>query len=206
MDTKDLIKLENVGYYYDSNEEKKWIFENINLDIQTGNVIHIKGRNGSGKSTLLKVITGELELKKGKIYSSQRNIYSVYLNQNASDFTAENLTLLDQLYTSSNLKCREEFLAFIISALKEYEIGLENRLHEFIGHLSGGQRQIIALLSVLLSGADLICLDEFTSAMDPISVDRSTKLIKSVFQKTEISILFVSHDNWIPITTQEISL
>jgi len=79
------------------------------------------------------------------------------------------------------------------SKLAEFDIGLSGRLDEFVGHLSGGQRQVVALLSTLASGAGVICLDEFTSSMDERSARVAGHLIDAARQETETAIVLVSH-------------
>jgi len=206
MNQKCIIELKNAGFYFDDSYDKNWIFKNIKLSVFQSDVTHIKGRNGSGKTTLLKAITGEHSLKRGTITYPNGAIYSVYLDQNADNFTAAHLTLFEQLFACSKTRDRKHFKQSIYVTLKKYDVGLESRLNEFVGHLSGGQRQIAALLSVLLSGANLICLDEFTSAMDQISIEISKELIKEYVENSRIAVIYIDHNQWIEYTTSTMKL
>ena len=68
-------------------------------------------------------------------------------------------------------------------------------MNEFVGHLSGGQRQIIALLSILHQGSKIICLDEFVSALDDKSEKIAIQILTHCVREFGISILLVSHTN-----------
>jgi putative ABC transport system ATP-binding protein len=80
-----------------------------------------------------------------------------------------------------------------VDILTKFGLGLQNRLHTFVGHLSGGERQIVALLCILASGANILCLDEFTSALDIHSSNIAEQLIIHANETAGITALLVSH-------------
>lgn len=182
-----MFSARNCSYRFPGTDH--WAFRSVDFDIAKGEVVLLRGRNGSGKSTLLKLICGMLEPTEG-----QRNINSdvrpIYMDQSANDMLAPQLTVLEQLRA---FRVESSSPKSIGGSLHEFGLGLEMRLEEFVGHLSGGQRQIIALLATIEAGANLLCLDEFLSALDMQSANVVTKLIERFVSTGEISVVAVSH-------------
>ena len=193
-----LLELKKVSYRYPSAKQDDYTVKDIDLKIHAGDVIKITGRNGSGKTTLLKVIGGLFEPSLGSI-DKNPDLSAVYLDQNTSNFLGTSLTIYEQLrmcYQSDQIlpkvasgKKRDRFKAF----LETYNIGLENKLDHFIADLSGGQKQIIALASVLLNKSNLLILDEFNAAMDSKSTELSLKFLNDALKKSDVAIIYVSH-------------
>lgn len=94
----------------------------------------------------------------------------------------------------------------ILKMLRGFGLGLETRLDEFSGHLSGGERQIVALLSVVASGANVLCLDEFTAALDRESVRVVRNIIGQLQEAGDVSIVGVSHRSDIPDCDRRVTL
>lgn len=197
-----LIGLKDVGYWYPSGRPYEPVLKNLNLQVHKGEVVRIVGRNGSGKTTLLKMLQGELMPTVGekKIFSSRLKVS--YLDQDASSFSAHALTVQEQLVIGMADKVapltsvyKKELMQKSLESLLPYGLRLETRLDDFVGHLSGGQRQIVALLCVLLGNTDVLLLDEFTSFMDEKSACLSLKILKHELRTNNISLLYVSHQN-----------
>ena len=207
---KLILSLDNISFAYPANRNNRKVLHDIDLEIRQGEILKINGRNGSGKSTLLKIITGSLEPTKGS-RKEHGNIKTVYLNQNASEFLGESLTVQEQLIIGLGKKVRlfskADFMnneKLIKENLSKFGINLEKHLHQFTSELSEGQKQVVGLLSVLFNGADLIALDEFSAYMDPETINVSNSLIQHVIKNEKISIIIVSHqlDLSIPISKE----
>jgi ABC-type multidrug transport system ATPase subunit len=183
-----MLKVVDCSYRYPGAD--RWAFHSVNLEISRGEIILVKGRNGSGKSTLLKVASGILENTEGSILKSA-DTQTVYMDQTAADMLALDLTVDEQLSAFRHWKGGNFVPSF--EQLKEFGVGLDTRTDEFVGHLSGGQRQIIALLATVHSGANLLCLDEFLSALDIQSSKVARSLIGRLVDDKKISVLAVSH-------------
>ena len=184
-----LLSIENGSFRYPGDD--RWIFNGVNLDLHAGSVVKIEGRNGSGKSTLLKIIGGELNLTVGKLDKGDHFI-GKYMDQFSGDMLNFEMTISEQLMSFPKDKAR---LENGLLTLAKFGLDLESRLNEFIGHLSGGQRQIIALLSVIGTGTPILCLDEFISALDDKSIDTASQLLKQVVEKHRLCVVLVSHSN-----------
>jgi ABC-type Mn2+/Zn2+ transport system ATPase subunit len=198
-----LVELKNVGYWYPSGRPSEPVLKNLSLQVHKGQIVRITGRNGTGKTTLLKILQGELSPTVGekKVFGSQLKVS--YLDQDASAFSAHALTVQEQLVIGMADKAapfssvyKKKLIQKSLESLLPYGLGFETRLNDFVGHLSGGQRQIVALLCVLLGNTDMLLLDEFTSFMDEKSARLSLEILKRVLKKTnDISLLYVSHQD-----------
>lgn len=161
-----MLELKNVSKTFDpgSPTEVK-VMEDFNLQIKEGEFITIIGGNGSGKSTLMNLISGSIAPDKGLVLLNEFNISKMSEDKRALYFgrvfqdpmmgTASDMTILENLTLaygrgrmrslfrwSTKAKDKEYF----IQELKRLDLGLENRLHDKVGLLSGGQRQALTLL------------------------------------------------------------
>lgn len=168
----------------------RWAFHDIDLRVALGEIVYLRGRNGSGKSTLLKVICGLLEPTQGKVVTDA-SASPVYMDQAADQMLAFDLTVREQL--SAFWGSTFERTANVADHLRDFGLDLELRMNEFVGHLSGGQRQIVALMTIVGSGANVLCLDEFLSALDTHSAAVAENVISTLVETKKIAVLAVSH-------------
>ncbi|HEX7181436.1 MAG TPA: hypothetical protein VF756_06305, partial [Thermoanaerobaculia bacterium] len=113
-----------------------------------------------------------------------------YMNQFASEMLAHGLTIAEQFKAAAAV-APPQFSC--MDMLVEFGLGLQNRGNAFVGHLSGGERQIIALLCTLAAGAAILCLDEFTSALDEKSAYIADRLLEYVKRTSKVALVVVSH-------------
>jgi ABC-type Mn2+/Zn2+ transport system ATPase subunit len=198
LNASPLVELTDVEYFYPSGDSKVKVLNSISLTIHAGEIVRVTGRNGSGKTTLLRVISDILVPTAG-VRNEKEGLHSVYLDQNASEFLGEALTVREQLVVGRQTvgalaSSRDRSLRKnLIEELIGYGVHLEDKLESFISELSGGQRQIVALLSVLLGKANLLVLDEFTAAMDAVSTATSNRLVLRAARESGVGVVFVSH-------------
>lgn len=183
-----LIRLIDAGYKYSGTD--KWVFRHFSIEVKLGEVVRVGGRNGSGKTTLLKTLGGLLNLTEGKLLR-EMGAKVAYMDQFAGEMMARDLTIAEQLKAVAIPHAQSSVTS--IERLEDFGLGLQDRLNEFIGHLSGGQRQVIALLSTLLSGSNVICLDEFTSSLDDKSAGVANGLLTHIRTVGETALLLVTH-------------
>ncbi len=179
--------------------DKKSVFENVNLDVGHEEKVAIIGSNGAGKSTLLKIIAGlqsdyegELHLfhtkiKNKKEYEKYRSEIG-YLPQDVSDYFLCPTVIEDVMF---NLRARkvkkEEAYIESIKILKHLNIKhLENRV---INELSGGEQKIVALAGILITKPKIMLLDEPTNALDDEAQIKIIELLNSIKK----SMVIVSH-------------
>jgi putative ABC transport system ATP-binding protein len=194
-----LIELVDVEYTYPSAYKSSPVLKGVNLIINAEEVIRVTGRNGTGKTTLLKVIANKLVPTHG-IRRERKSLRVIYLDQNASEFLGDALTVREQIVVGlgrelHTFESSREGLSRkkILKEVIDYGVGLESKLDSFTAELSGGQRQIVALLSVLLGDAEVLLLDEFTAAMDSDSTRISNEMIRRAVKDKKVSVVFINH-------------
>jgi putative tryptophan/tyrosine transport system ATP-binding protein len=185
--------------------------QDLNLTIENGSSVIIIGTNGSGKSTLLNAVGGTFYVDSGVIslggvnitnwpeYRRAKLIGRVFQNPfsgSASDMSvAENLALAARRGRPRRLgwligRQRRAELHERVSQLK---MGLEDRLDDPIGALSGGQRQALTLLMATWLKPELLLLDEHTAALDPKSADQVIALTDEIVKRENLTTLMVTH-------------
>jgi putative ABC transport system ATP-binding protein len=184
---------------------------NINLTINAGEFVTIIGTNGSGKTTLLNAIAGVFLPDTGSIridghdvthlheYQRAKHIARVF--QNPFTGTAPEMTIAENLHIAFlRGKTRLPWIKLTNSQKKrfrdyvsELEMGLENRLDNIIGSLSGGQRQALTLLMAVLTKPKVLLLDEHTAALDPKSASQVVSLTKKFIERDKLTTVMVTH-------------
>ncbi len=203
----NLTKVFNIGTI---NENK--VLSNFNLHIKEGEFVTVIGGNGAGKSTLLNVIAGVYMPEAGEILLAGENITkmpeykrSSFLGRvfqdplmgTAADMEiVENLAIANRRGKSRGLRWgikREEKME-LQQHLKALDLGLEARLHDKVGLLSGGQRQALALLMATLQKPKLLLLDEHTAALDPKTAVKVLSLTQELVEKNRLTTLMITHN------------
>lgn len=183
----------------------------VSFAMEPGSFVNIIGTNGSGKSTLLNAVAGVFKVDSGRIELGGRNITAwpehkrarrigrVFQNPfsgSAPTMTvAENLALAARRGMSRGLgwSLSSQLRNQIAERLRSLKMGLEDRLDNPIGNLSGGQRQAITLLMATWHKPDLLLLDEHTAALDPRSADQVIRLTDEIVSRDRLTTLMVTH-------------
>lgn len=181
------------------------------LDIPTGQFVTVIGTNGAGKSTFLNAVSGDLSVDSGTLLIDDEDVTRLPVWSRASrvarvfqdpmagtceDLTIEeNMALAQQrgqrrgLAKAVQTSMREEFR----SRLATLGLGLENRLTDRIGLLSGGQRQAVSLLMAALQPSRILLLDEHTAALDPRTADFVLQLTARIVAEKQLTTMMVTH-------------
>lgn len=195
-----LLTMQDISFRYPSESNKREVICNFDLTLKQGDMVRVSGRNGSGKTTLLRLIAGQLVPTSGQIRRHKGDLRAVYLNQHASDFVAPALTVREQLVVAMGSRLSplsselgRDVTEEIHSSMASYDVGLADRFDRFTSELSGGQRQIVALLAAILTHADILLLDEYTSFMDKQSQAQSRLVVEDLCKRSKTAILAVDH-------------
>jgi putative tryptophan/tyrosine transport system ATP-binding protein len=185
--------------------------QNVDLTIESGSFVVVIGTNGSGKSTLLNAVAGTFYLDAGSIslgginitnwpeYQRAKLIGRVF--QNPFSGTAPEMSVAENLGIAAQ-RGRTRRLGWLLarqrrmevqSRVRQLKMGLEGRLEDPIGMLSGGQRQALTLLMATWLKPDLLLLDEHTAALDPKSADQVLALTNETIQRDRLTTLMVTH-------------
>lgn len=185
--------------------------QGIDLKLETGSFVIVIGTNGSGKSTLLNAISGTFPVDAGTIHldghdvtrwpEHRRASLIGRVFQNPFSGTAPTLSIAENLALSSRRGASRRLGWAVSSGLKSrmhdavrsLNLGLEDRLDNAIGTLSGGQRQALTLLMATWLKPRLLLLDEHTAALDPKSADQVIHLSEEIILRDKLTTLMVTH-------------
>jgi len=183
----------------------------IDLNIAEGQFVTVIGSNGAGKSTLLNALAGEFASPKGSIALNGQDISQWSVEKRAPQIarvfqdpltgTCEDLTIeenlaLAQARTKSRglgIAAKRQYRNHFRQKLKLLQLGLDNRLNDKIGLLSGGQRQAVSLLMASLQPMKLLLLDEHTAALDPKTATFILELTNDIITESKLTALMVTH-------------
>ena len=209
-----MLKLENIHLTFNPGtvNEKKAL-EGLNLQLEKGDFVTILGSNGTGKSTLFNTIAGTYRPDSGKVYLDGKDITSLPDYKRSKDIgrlfqdplkgTAPNMTIEENLalaylranhatspFSMISKKDRAEFR----EKLSMLGLGLEDRMNQPVGLLSGGQRQALTLLMATLVTPKILLLDEHTAALDPGTAEVVLELTKKIVAENGITCLMITHN------------
>lgn len=183
------------------------VLNDFNLQLARGDFCVIIGANGSGKSTLMQIIAGALAPDSGQIRfkgaiasAEQRRLLVSHLVQAVDQGTLPELTILENMVLSQR-RGRRPRLAFyqraessIRQILQTLGQGLDRHLHAPLATLSGGQRQMVALLMALSAQPQLLLLDEHTAALDPNSAQRVMHHTAHCVAESQLTTVMITHN------------
>ncbi len=192
---------------------EKTALAGVSLTVRDGDFATIIGSNGAGKSTLFNCIAGSFYPDEGRIWLDDQEITYMpeykralqigRLFQDPMKGTAPHMTIEENL-TLAYLRAsgRKAIFSRITHAEREMfrerlsllGMGLENRMKQPVGLLSGGQRQALTLLMATLVTPKILLLDEHTAALDPATADKVIELTKQIVEENDIACLMITHN------------
>ncbi len=203
---ESLLQVKHVEKIFGKGANTFKALDNISFMIEHGEFVGIMGPSGAGKSTLLHVLATIDTPSKGDIYIENDNIAKMKEEQ-LSDFRRDHLGFIFQDYNLlDSLTVRENIvlpLAIAKLPVKEIDVkvdsmakafGIETILDKYPYQVSGGQKQRTASCRALVSNPKLIFADEPTGALDSKSATDLLKILSSLNEKQETTIMMVTHD------------
>ncbi len=196
---KELLRLEKISVYFG----KRKILEDLNLNLNQGEILGLLGPNGVGKSTIFNIIIGLLKPNYGSVFIEKKDVtqdpifyrtknYKIgYVPQHGGYF--HDLTLRENLKAISEIvikdkKLRDEKIDLLIS---KFELEpLQNIKAEF---LSGGQKKRLVISLALLSNPKILLLDEPFAALDIMTIKNLQQIIVDLQTQHNISIILCDH-------------
>lgn len=196
-----MISYKNVSMEY---PESGKVLDNLNFNIEKGEFFVIVGPSGSGKTTSLKLINRLIEQTDGDILFNNKKLkdYNLrelrlkigYVLQEIALFpnltVFENISLIPEM-KKMDREIIDEKIDFLLN-----KVGLPPKKYKdrFPEELSGGEKQRVGILRALISGPEILLMDEPFSALDPISRSNLQDLIKELHDEYKITTVFVTHD------------
>ena len=208
-----MLEIQNIHKTFNPGTiNEKVALNGVNLNLNPGDFVTIIGGNGAGKSTTLNAIAGVWSVDEGKIIidgvditklsEHKRALYLGRVFQDPMTGTAATLSIEENMAIAARRgerrglgwgitkKERERYK----EALKELDLGLEDRLSSKVGLLSGGQRQAITLLMASLKKPKLLLLDEHTAALDPKTAAKVLAISDKIIQEHQLTAMMVTHN------------
>lgn len=208
-----MIRLNNLTKIFNKGTaDEKCAINDLSLQINAGDFVTVIGSNGAGKTTLLNMISGAYFPDKGtilidgndvtKIPEHKRARYIGRVFQDPLRGTAASMSIEENL-AMAEIRGRKRGLKWGVTRAKRdryreilrvLELGLEDRLKDAAGLLSGGQRQTLTLLMVTLSIPKLLLLDEHTAALDPKTAHKVLTLSNQMIEENTLTTIMVTHN------------
>ncbi len=207
MSQQPAIKIQNLSHHFGRGQLQKQVLDDINLEIDRGEIIIMTGPSGSGKTTLLTLVGGLRSAQSGSLQILGQELCGATPKQLTAArrhhgyiFQAHNLhgslTALQNVrmglelhseYSTAEMNDRSaEMLAIV---------GLKERINYYPDNLSGGQKQRVAIARALVSHPQLVLADEPTAALDSKSGRDVVDLMQTLAREQGCTILLVTHDN-----------
>ncbi|CAT05169.1 cobalt transporter ATP-binding subunit [Mesomycoplasma conjunctivae] len=197
-----MIKVNNVSFSY-TNDMENLALKNINIHIKRGKYYAILGHNGSGKSTFSKILAGifkpqqgniqidGIDLKKENLRQIRKKIGIIFQNPDNQFVGA---TVEDDIaFSLENNNVDPKKMKAIISDLSQ-KVNMEKYLEREPQFLSGGQKQRVAIASVLALNPEIIIFDEITSMLDPKGKEDVVKILDSLRQTKDKTLISITHN------------
>ncbi|MBW2480299.1 MAG: ATP-binding cassette domain-containing protein [Deltaproteobacteria bacterium] len=204
---KGVTKIFNKG-----TQDEKRALDDFSLEVAGGDFITIIGSNGAGKTTLLNVIAGTIEADEGQVMVDGQDVtrwpdfqmaqFISRVFQSPTMGTAGDMTIEENL-CMAELRGKKRGLRWGVTrgrraryreVLQVLDLGLEDRLKQAVGLLSGGQRQSLTLLMTTLAMPKVLLLDEHTAALDPRTATKVMDLTDAMVRKNNLTTLMVTHN------------
>lgn len=187
----------------------KLALDNLSLSVKDGDFISIIGANGAGKSTLFNAIAGDFITDTGSIVLDGEDITLMPSHKRAKVIgrlfqdpmrgSAPGMSIEENLALAAgkggwlsiiNKKDKEEFR----QRLSLLNMGLEDRMQQPVGLLSGGQRQALTLMMATYTPPKLLLLDEHTAALDPSTAEKVLELTTKIVEENHLTCLMITHN------------
>ena len=205
-----MLKLLNVKKtFHPGTPNARVALNDVTLRVRTGDFISIIGANGAGKSTLFNAICGSFFVDEGRVlldgkdvtmdpeHSRARQIGRLF--QDPMRGSAPGMSIEENLvlatgkggWLSTSGKREKQALRDRLALLN---MGLEDRMKQPVGLLSGGQRQALTLMMATLSMPKILLLDEHTAALDPATAEKVLALTTQIVSENHLTCLMITHN------------
>lgn len=209
----DMLQITNLHKTFNpGTPNENHVLKGVSLTLKEGDYVTVIGGNGAGKSTLLNSIAGTIGVDSGEIRIDSVDVTRLPEHKRAGFLgrvfqdpmqgtaakmsVSENLALAARRGKQRGLRWglpkgeNQEFT----KALEMLGLGLERRLDDKIGLLSGGQRQAITLIMATMQKPKLLLLDEHTAALDPATAEKVLEITRQTVSENRITTLMVTHN------------
>lgn len=208
-----MIEITNIHKVFNSGQPNQVNAVNgISLEIKDEEFLVIVGANGSGKTTLLDMVAGSVLPTSGsitingddvtKLRDYRRSKWIARVFQNPLSGTASELSILDNFRLAAirtrpkglGIGINETFKNQVREKISTLGLGLENKINQQMGTLSGGQRQALTLLMSVMDSCKVLLLDEPTAALDPRSAEVVMRTADELIKDYRLTAILITHN------------
>ena len=205
-----MLKIDSISMTFNPGTvNAKKALDKLSLHVERGDFISIIGANGAGKSTLFNAIGGTFFTDEGTIELDGQDITLMPEHKRARMIgrlfqdpmlgTAPDISIMENMALAAG---KGGWLSILSRKEKDdfrdrvavLEMGLEDRMEQPVGLLSGGQRQALTLLMATYNAPKLLLLDEHTAALDPGTAEKVLKITKDVIADNNLTCLMITHN------------
>ena len=199
----ELLQVKNLSFKYPNTE--KTALENINFSVDKGSFVLLCGKSGCGKTTLLKMIKKEISPfgeKLGEIFYDDKNLDEIdeitsvskigLVGQNPDEQIVTDKVWHELAFGLENLGVKTEKIRLRVGEMASY-FGIESWYHKNTCELSGGQKQLLNLASVMVTQPEILLFDEPTAQLDPIAASDFILTLKKLNRDFGTTILIAEH-------------
>ena len=199
----EVFKIENLSFTYPNRDKEN--LRNINLTVNKGEFITVCGKSGCGKTTLLRLLKttlapfGNIE---GNIFFCGKPLSELDLKEQTSKIgfvmqNPDNQIVTDKVWHElafglESLGCATPEIRTRVSEMASF-FGIQNWFHKKVTELSGGQKQLLNLASVMVMQPEVLILDEPTSQLDPIAAQEFLKTVEKINRELGITVILSEH-------------
>lgn len=208
------IEVINESKIYQSGQEKIYANDQVNFEIEKGELAVILGSSGAGKSTVLNILGGMDTNDEGEVIIDEEKI-SNFSNKElityrcyAVGFVFQFYNLVNNLTALENVELASEIVENALDAKEVLKsVGLEHRLHNFPSQLSGGEQQRVAIARAIAKNPKILLCDEPTGALDYHTGKQILKILQDMARKEGKTVIIVTHNAAIaPIANRVIQM
>lgn len=202
-----ILKTTGIKRAFDTPAGKFWALKGIDLSIEEGRFVILKGRSGSGKTTLMNILNSLDDPTEGDVFIEGVNLKDLSsrerenLRRRKMGFVFQSVSLIPSLNAFQNvefsmrmagIKINKQTNERVIECLKL--VGLGNRMNHMSAEMSGGEQQRVAIARALSHRPKIIFADEPTAELDSAMAARVTSILKEMTRREGVTVLMTTHD------------
>ena len=206
------IEFKNVSKIYKSGDIEVKALDNVNFEIEQGELVCILGHSGAGKTTALNILGGMDKATSGKITVARKEITKynkkelIKYRRNNIGFVFQFYNLIQNLTALENVELATEICKNSLPPKETLiNVGLKDRLDNFPAQLSGGEQQRVSIARALAKNPNVLLCDEPTGALDYNTGKQILSLLQQICYEKNITVIIITHNNLIaPIANRVI--
>ena len=195
------IEFKNVSKIYKSGDIEVKALDNVNFEIEQGELVCILGHSGAGKTTALNILGGMDKATSGKITVARKEITKynkkelIKYRRNNIGFVFQFYNLIQKLTAVENVELATEICKNSLSPKETLiNVGLKDRLDNFPAQLSGGEQQRVSIARALAKNPNVLLCDEPTGALDYVTGKQILKLLQDTCRKRKMTVIIITHN------------